>query len=185
MQLTTTTESTDDLSASLAHANREVARLRGVLDNPDVVRINKIYLDETVKLGNQSPTAFKVLMVFVSKMKSHNALLISNDALEKETELSNSTIKRAIKLLRDENWIDVAKLGTSNVYRINSNIFWHETANGKWAEFSAHIVLNYDEQDQITQMRVPGHYTRDIPFVTASDENATALSRPVQEDLQF
>lgn len=184
MKSTTPTDPAE-LSASLDIANREVARLRGVLDNPDVVRIHKIYMDETIKLSNQSPAAFKVLMVFVSKMVVNNSLLISNDSLEKITKLSNSTVKRAIKLLRDDKWIDVVKVGTSNVYRINSDIFWHETANGKWAEFGSHVVLGFDEQDDITQQRVPGHYTRDIPFVTSSDPSTDGVQRHEQQTLGF
>ncbi len=185
MPLKPTTQDTAAMSVSLDNANREVARLRSVLDNPDVVRMNKIYLEETVILSNQSPTAFKVLMVFVSKMTVHNSILISNGALEKITELSNSTVKRAIKLLRDESWIEVAKMGTSNVYRINSDIFWHETANGKWAEFGSHVVLSYDEQDDITKQRVPGDFTRHIPLVEASDYPTDGGNRPSQQTLGF
>lgn len=147
----------------------DVARLQNVLDNPDVVRMNKIYLEEVVALSNKSTPALKVLMILVGKMSEVNSVVISSETLEKIARLSNSSVKRALKILREDEWLDVGKVGTMNIYRINSDIFWHETPDGVFAQFQANVVLNLDEQDEITRKRTPGVMTRNIPMVTAGD----------------
>jgi hypothetical protein len=147
----------------------DVARLQNVLDNPDVVRMNKIYLEEVVALSNKSTPALKVLMILVGKMSEVNSVVISSETLEKIARLSNSSVKRALKILREDEWLDVGKVGTTNIYRINSDIFWHETPDGVFAQFQANVVLNLDEQDEITRKRTPGVMTRNIPMVTAGD----------------
>lgn len=169
MEMATDKTNQTDLAAMLDNALQENARLRRNVDDPEIVRMSKIYMDETIDLAKQNASAFKILMLMVSKMTKVNSLMISNESLEKLTGSSNSTIKRAVRHLREEGWIDVVKAGSSNIYRINSNIFWHETADGKWAEFPTHVVSSFDEQDDITRKRVPGRFTRQIPLVIDDD----------------
>lgn len=158
-----------DVEAQLENANNEIARLQRIVQDPEVVRMGKIYMDETVRLANHSPAAFRVLMVMLGKMTRSNSLLISNSMLEKLTEQSNSTVKRAIRLLREQDWIEVVKTGASNVYRVNSNIFWHDSEHGKIAEITANVILDFDEQDEATRARIPNQYTRHIPLANSSD----------------
>lgn len=158
-----------DVQAQLENAQREIIRLRGVVEDPEVVRMGKIYMAETLKLSTESPAAFKTLMVMLSKMTTSNSLLISNATLGKVTDQSQSTIKRAIKILRDEGWIDVLRTGASNIYRVNSSMFWHETPHGEMAEVSATVILDRAEQDEITRARVPGEFTRHIPLAAPND----------------
>lgn len=174
-----------DLVEMLNDARQEIARLRRDVDDPEIVRMSKIYMDETVDLAKQNSSAFKILMFMVSKMSKVNALMISNESLEKLTGSSNSTIKRAIRHLREEGWIDVVKSGSSNIYRINSNIFWHESSDGKWAEFPLHAVVNFDEQDESTKNRVAGRLTRHIPLVIDDDYSKGKNPRSIDTDGQL
>jgi len=184
MDMTTEKTNQADLAAMLNNAHQEIARLKRNVDDPEIVRMSKIYMDETIDLAKQNASAFKILMLMVSKMTQVNSLMISNESLEKLTGSSNSTIKRAVRHLREEGWLDVIKAGASNIYRINSDIFWHETSEGKWAEFPTHVVSNFDEQDEFTKNRVPGRFTRQIPLVI-DDDYSRSRNRRIDSDGQL
>ncbi|MDM5181737.1 hypothetical protein PO883_31650 [Massilia sp. DJPM01] len=184
MDMTTDKTHQPNLEAMLDNAHKEIARLKRDVDDPEIVRMSKIYMDETIDLAKQNASAFKILMLMVSKMTKVNSLMISNESLEKLTGSSNSTIKRAVRYLREEGWLDVVKAGSSNIYRINSDIFWHETSDGKWAEFPTHVVSSFDEQDEITKNRVPGRFTRQIPLVL-DDDYSRSRNRRMASDGQL
>lgn len=54
-------------------------------------------------------------------------------------------MQRAVTLLREQQWIDIFKVGTANVYRVNSGVFWTARADGRWASLR-HIPLVQAEQ---------------------------------------
>lgn len=153
----------------LNSTNAELRRVKVGAINKDFVQLSKLYLDETIELSTRAPAAHKLLMTLVKHMNKTNAVMISNESLVKLTRMSESTIKRAIKLLREQHWLDVVKLGPSNVYRVNSSVFWQDRADGKWAAFQADLIVNFDEQDAATKKRTPRMFTRHIPLVEAHD----------------
>lgn len=171
------------LAAELESTRRELARVKHGAVNSDFVQLSKIYMDETVSLANHAPAAFMVLMTLVKQMNKANSVMISNESLERICGVSNSTIKRAIKILREQQWIDVLKVGTSNVYRVNSNVFWQDRADGKWASFQAQVVLNFDEQDETTKKKPVKSWTRHIPLVEADDANRQPPDQAAQGEL--
>jgi len=172
-----------ELAAQLESTRRELARVKHGAVNSDFVQLSKIYMDETVSLANHAPAAFTVLMTLVKQMNKANSVMISNESLERICGVSNSTIKRAIKILREQQWIDVLKVGTSNVYRVNSNVFWQDRADGKWASFQAQVVLNFDEQDETTKKKPVKSWTRHIPLVEATDANRQPPEQAAQGEL--
>lgn len=113
----------------------------------------------------------------VKVMNKQNAVMISQESLAKLTKLSKPTIKRAVALLREQQWIDVLKVGTANVYRVNSGVFWTARADGRWASFSAEVILNFDEQDERTKaapVNPPKPILRHTPFLHADEEVVVA-----------
>ena len=151
----------------------ELAQLKRGAVNHGFVQVSRKYLDELDELAFRSPAARKLLTSLVKAMNKQNAVMVSQESLVKLTRLSKPTIKRSVALLREQKWIDVLKVGTSNVYRVNSNVFWTTRADGRWASFSAEVVLNFDEQDEITKaapVNPPKTSLRHIPFVQADEE---------------
>jgi len=73
-------------------------------------------------------------------------------------------------MLREQQWLEVLKVGTANVYRVNSEVFWQDRADGRWTSFQAQVVANFDEQDEVTK-KMPSVRTRHIPLVEADDAN--------------
>lgn len=159
-----------EASVGVASGGQNLPDRSNALPDPDSIQLSRLFLDETVDLAKHSAAGFKILMVLVGRMKKSNSVVISNQSLGTLTGLSIATVKRAIKELRDQDWLEVGKIGTMNVYRMNSAIFWKQTPSGhKWAEFESSVVLSFDEQDEITQKRLPGQFTRHFPLVEVSD----------------
>lgn len=181
----------DQLSRENEQLRTELAKLKRGAVNQGFVQVSRKYLDELDELAFQSPAARKLLTNLVKAMNKQNAVMVSQESLAKLTGLSKPTIKRSVALLREQKWIDVLKVGTANVYRVNSGVFWTARADGRWASFSAEVLLNFDEQDE--QTKAQKAQLRHIPFVQAEQDedvivSGTALGNddpPEQSQLDF
>ena len=156
----------------------KTSRSRSAFVNDEYVQVSKIYIDEMNQLAQTSQSAHRVLWTLIKEMDTHNAVMISHDSLSKLTKLSEATIKRAIVLLRAERWLEVLKIGTANVYRVNSKLVWRPRDEGQWMAIDARIVMNLAEQDDFTRNALPNSHTRHIPFVEVDDGVADYI--PVQ-----
>lgn len=164
----------------LASAQKELARLKQGAINAGFIQVSKMYIAEMTDLAQRAPSAHTVLWTLVQQMNKLNAVMISQDSLCKLTKLSSATVKRAVSLLREQQWLEVLKIGTANVYRVNSDVFWQDRADGRWASFHANVVLNFEEQDELTKTQ-PRVRTRHLPLVEADD----AVMPRVQPELNF
>jgi hypothetical protein len=154
--------------------------------NWQFLQIEKASLREFRRLADQSPNALKVLLVIAEKMNRENALMVSRATLCEITGLSSATLTRAVALLRDEKWIQIIKVGTSNVYRVNSKAFWQSSGDKKYASFRATILAAEHEQeekwDEIELKRFPllGHSSEERIVVTNEE-----LDPPDQGELSI
>ncbi|WP_454675907.1 replication/maintenance protein RepL, partial [Achromobacter pestifer] len=163
----------DQLAEENSRLRRELAKAKQGATNQGFVQVSRKYLDDLDDLGFRSKAARKLLTNLVKAMNRQNAVMVSQGSLAKLTGLSTPTVKRAIALLREEQWIEVLKVGTSNVYRVNSSVFWTARADGRWASFSAEILVNYDEQDEFTKEHAtnpPKTSLRHIPVLSAQED---------------
>jgi hypothetical protein len=168
-KLGVSTEKTAPAEVQLRSAQRELTRLKSGAVNAGFIQVSKVYIDEMNDLAQHAASAHRVLWTLIKEMNKQNAVMISQDSLCKLTKLSSATVKRAVALLREQQWLEVLKMGTANIYRVNSNVVWQDRADGRWASFNAHVILNFDEQDGVTKAS-PSVRTRHIPFVEADDE---------------
>ncbi|KAA0072633.1 helix-turn-helix domain-containing protein (plasmid) [Paraburkholderia sp. T12-10] len=182
----------DSTEHEVERLRREVARLKSGAVNQGFVQVSRKYLDDLDELAFKSPAARKLLTSLVKAMNKQNAVMVSQESLVKLTGMSRPTVQRAVTLLREQQWIDILKVGTANVYRVNSGVFWTARADGRWASFSAEVLLNFDEQDEKTKAQ-PTAKLRHIPFVQAEQDEdvlvtGTALGSddpPEQAALDF
>lgn len=174
-QDTTVDLNRDQLSVENERLRTELAKLKRGAVNQGFVQVSRKYLDDLDELAFQSPAARKLLTSLVKAMNKQNAVMVSQESLAKLTGLSKPTIKRSVALLREQKWIDVLKVGTANVYRVNSGVFWTARADGRWASFSAEVLLNFDEQDEQTKLQ-PKAQLRHIPFVQAEQDEDVIIS---------
>lgn len=118
--------------------------------NLDFVQLYKKELKQLRGLVKLNPTAAQILLMFVEKMNKQNAVIMSFKTLEQITKKTRQTCSKAVKDLRDANFISVVKVGSANAYIVNSNVFWStdNTSKEKFAIFTATVVACGSEQDK-------------------------------------
>ena len=111
-------------------------------DNFNFVQLSRSYLKQLRNLARKSPIAHEILYYLVEHMgKTTNAVICSYATLCEITGVSRPTVGRAIKLLKDDNWIDTVKVGNANAYCVNEKVFWQAGRNQrKYAIFSATVI---------------------------------------------
>ena len=119
-------------------------------DNFNFVQLSRNYLKQLRNLARKSPIAHEILYYLVEHMgKTTNAVICSYATLCEVTGVSRPTVGRAIKLLKDDNWIDTVKVGNANAYCVNEKVFWQAGRNQrKYAIFSATVIASESEQDE-------------------------------------
>jgi len=112
---------------------------------------------------SKSPIAYRIFKFLINNMDSYNAVICSYKVIHETFGISQDTIRRAIKLLKDKKYIEVYKSGTSNVYAINKQIVWNSWGtNFKHAKFGANIVLSAEEQELGIQAEIKAMKHREL-----------------------
>lgn len=89
----------------------------------------------------------KVMLFIVEHMDSYNALVCSYKVFEEALGISQATVARSIKFLKDKGMIYVRKSGASNIYTLNPEIAWKSWGRNKqYCKFPANILLTQSEQ---------------------------------------
>jgi DNA-binding transcriptional regulator YhcF (GntR family) len=101
------------------------------------------------------PKAAQLMHLLVANMDKSGAVVVSQKVLAEMMGVTTMTIKRAVKVLKDENWLDVARIGSErggvNAYLVNRRVAWADKReNQRFAAFDARIILSASEQDQDT-----------------------------------
>jgi hypothetical protein len=130
--------------------------------------------------------AAAILDLFIEKMNRNNAIVCSYQTIQELTGYSRASVGKAMKVLRDDKWVQSVKIGTAHSYVVNSAAFWTTYANGKkYSVFHATVIASESEQEQaIANMQ--SVELRRVPILT-SGEQATitdeALPPPDQLDI--
>lgn len=118
------------------------------------VQVNREFYKQEDWLMGKSPIAYRIFKFLVNGMDGYNSLVCSQVVLQEVFGVSRPTVARAIKLLKDKQFIDIYKSGTSNVYCVNKNIVWNSWgSNFKYAKFGANIILSENEQEQQAKIK--------------------------------
>ena len=103
----------------------ETIESHGGNENFNFVQLSRSYLHQMRKLARKSPIAHEILYYLVEHMgRTTNAVVCSYTTLCEITGVSRPTVGRAIKLLKDDQWIDTVKIGNANAYCVNERVFW-------------------------------------------------------------
>jgi hypothetical protein len=130
--------------------------------NPYFFQFRKHNFKLIRKLNEKSPTAANLFFFLVENMlEGHNSLVVSQEALCEVLEISRMTLHRAIKLLVDEQYVQVLKSGVNNVYCVNADIVWTKRADQLYhARFNASIYLTSSEQDEEQKLKIKKHFEK-------------------------
>jgi hypothetical protein len=114
----------------------------------DFVQVTRGYISDMRGLAKRSPLAHSMLWLLIERMNKTNAIVISQKAMAELLDAHKGSISRAAKLLADERWVQVVKIGTSNAYVVNSEVSWRaNNRNGKrYSVFNAEVIATESEQ---------------------------------------
>jgi len=106
-------------------------------------------------LIGSKPKAAQLMHLLVANMDKKGAVVVSQHTLAELMKCSIPTVKRSVRVLREDNWLDVARIGSErggvNAYVINRRVAWADKRdNQRFAAFDARIILSASEQDQAT-----------------------------------
>jgi Fe2+ or Zn2+ uptake regulation protein len=118
------------------------------------VQINKDAYKAEDWLMGKSPIAYRIFKFLINNMDGYNAVVCSYQVLQECFSISKPTVTRAIKLLKEKQYVDVHKSGTTNVYTVNKQLAWNSWgSNYKYAKFSANIIISEGEQAEVKAVK--------------------------------
>ena len=158
-------------------------------DNYNFVQVSRGYLAQVRKLARKSPIANDILFYLVEHMgRTTNAVVCSYKTLQEATGVSRTSVANAVKLLKNENWIDAVKIGNATAYCVNERVFWQAGRNQRqYAIFSATVIASASEQDSDYHLRAKTKLTH-VPFLESTDVVTLGhdqLEPPDQQDLDL
>lgn len=116
------------------------------------VQIERSSLLPWEKLIATDAVAARLMMRLLGKMNRRNAIVISQTTLAKLLGVSRATITRAVRVLREGQWLQQVKVGNMAVLVVNHAVAWSDSRElrGKFSSFEALVVADADEQDALT-----------------------------------
>jgi DNA-binding transcriptional MocR family regulator len=104
-------------------------------------------------LIGRKPRAAALMHHLVSRMEHQNAVVVSQKTLAKIRGSSLDTVKRALRDLEAEHWIQVVKMngpGTVAAYVVNDRVAWGQPRDQlRLSVFSATVIADVDDQDPL------------------------------------
>lgn len=114
--------------------------------NHNFIQIYTNNMPELRWLMAKQPFASSLLFFILEHMDTKNALACSYSIFEDYFDKSRMTIYRAIKILEENGFIDVLKMGTSNVYVVNEEIAWKSyNTNKQYSKYDGNILVSKKE----------------------------------------
>ena len=170
-------------------SNNEIAESQQGKQNYDFVQLSRGYLRQMRILAKKSPLAHEILYYLVENMgRTTNAVVVSYITLCEVTGVSRASVARAIKILKDDNWVDAVKVGSATAYCVNARAFWQAARNQKhYAKFAATIIASESEQDSGYHEKAKEKLTY-IPVIEPSDSVSVGtdeLPPPDQRELDL
>jgi hypothetical protein len=80
-------------------------------------------------------------------MDNRNALVVSQQAIAEALGLHKNTVYLAVKYLKERKALIVFRSSNTNIFAINAQIAWRDTADAKkFAHFDAKVYISESEQ---------------------------------------
>lgn len=140
-------------------------------ENHNFVQISRAYLKQMRELARKNPLAHEILYYLVEHMgRTTNAVVVSYATLCEITGVSRPTVGRAIKVLKEDCWVDAVKIGNATAYCVNARAFWQAKSNQrKYAVFQATVIASQSEQETSYPLKAKEKLTY-IPIVGKSEK---------------
>jgi Fe2+ or Zn2+ uptake regulation protein len=136
----------------------------------------------------KKPRAAQLLHVLVAHMGHKNAVVASLKVLSDLMGVSTDTVRRSIKVLKADNWVQVVSIGKGReaAYVVNDRVAWGEkrATMNHLSTFSAEVIADRDDQDAET---LETKELRGIPHLYPGEHQAPAgdgIDPPSQPSLE-
>ncbi|MGH0945384.1 replication/maintenance protein RepL [Bacillus mycoides] len=114
--------------------------------NHNFIQLYRDNMPELRWLMSNHNFASSLLFFILEHMDNRNALACSYSVFEDYFGKSRSTVYRAIKLLEENGFLNILKMGTSNVYVINEDLAWSDSNDKKkFAKYDGKILVSKKE----------------------------------------
>src|SRR5699024_433237 len=114
--------------------------------NHNFVQIYKDHMPELRWLMNNHALASSLLFFIIEHMDNRNALACSYAVFEDYFGKHKTTIYRNLKILEENGFFNILKMGTSNVYVINENLAWTDRNDRKkYSKYDGKILVSKKE----------------------------------------
>lgn len=117
--------------------------------NMEFVQAYKVYQAELMELSMDNGLARAILDLMAFRMETNNTYIISQQDLSNVFNRDLRTIRRAVKLLKDRDFLTTFKVGRENIYFINPRIFCKVSAGYKEKLIEEYVKIN-EENDYRT-----------------------------------
>lgn len=101
-------------------------------------------------LSYKYPAASAIMHYLAANVENHNAVVISQQTIADILGMSLSTVKRAVKILKSGNWIEIRQIGATGsacAYVLNDRVCWIKSRDARrYSLFSALVVVSEEEQ---------------------------------------
>lgn len=150
--------------------------------------------EEWANLIGRKPRAAALLHHLVAQMGHQNAVMVSQKTLAKIMGASLDTVKRALRDLEAERWIQIVKMngpGTVAAYVVNDRVAWGQPRDQlRLSVFSASVVADAEDQDPLTLehgnlRRIPSLFPgeRQLPVGPGEDPPSQPSIEGLEPDL--
>ena len=114
--------------------------------NHNFIQLYKDHMPEVRWLMTNHAFASNLLFFILEHMDNRNALACSYTVFEDYFAKHKTTIYRNLKILEENGFIDIIKMGTSNVYVVNEDLAWTDkNTNKKFAKYDGKILVSKKE----------------------------------------
>jgi len=114
--------------------------------NSNFVMLFRESMPEFGWLIQKSGISARIFAFILEHMDTTNALICPAQILIDRFDISLSTVRRCMKLLYDNGFIDILKSGSSNVYVVNHAVAWTSWESGKqYCQFDGKILVSKTE----------------------------------------
>lgn len=161
--------------------------------NADGRNLNFVQFDRAAMAAHrqlilENPVGAALLTLFIENMDANNAIIISYATMQEMTGYSRAAVGRAVRKLKDDLWVQTIKVGTANVYVINSHAFWTTSRDKKaYSKFHATVIASASEQamtiDKLKSVRL-----KQVPMLHANERaiiTTEELPPPDQTDMEL
>lgn len=143
------------LEAIRENKEREQEEKRKKLENknPAFIQLTKgISPAVMFRIASESPTAIQILMYFLENMNNNNAVIVSQKELARIVNKTRQGVAKALKVLESNGSLLIGKVGTANVYIINSDLAWQGTYKQRRnVILNATVVMEMEDNEEIVK----------------------------------